>query len=91
MRRKQKWFRSLQIEESNTKYREKDNTLKGRRSCKMLRQDFHPNPFVLRKTFGSLLLHIGITEYVATANNIEQQDVDKDKVNNTQTVPLGKT
>ena len=26
-------------------------------------QDFHPDPFAMRKTFGSLLLHIGFLEY----------------------------
>ena len=26
-------------------------------------QDFHPDPFCMRKTFGTLLLHIGLQEY----------------------------
>ena len=41
-------------------------------------QDFHPNPFAMRKTFGSLLLHFGITEYVNEVQTVDQQSVDMD-------------
>ena len=36
-------------------------------------QDFHPNPFVMRKTFGTLLLQIGITEYANLAKGISRE------------------
>ena len=38
-------------------------------------QDFHPDPFAMRKTFGTLMLHVGITEYVATAKAIPEANV----------------
>jgi hypothetical protein len=28
--------------------------------------DFHPNPFVMSKTFGVVLQHVGLTEYIDT-------------------------
>jgi len=34
-------------------------------------QDFHPDPFSMRKTFGSLLLHFGMTEFVNEARAVE--------------------
>ena len=41
-------------------------------------QDLHPNPFVMRKTFGPLLLHIGMTDYVNEAKSVDQESVDSD-------------
>lgn len=41
-------------------------------------QDFHPNPFVMRKTFGTLMLHIGTTEYVQLAKDIGDNEVKRD-------------
>jgi len=29
--------------------------------------DFHPNPFVMSKTFGVVLQHVGLTEYIDTS------------------------
>jgi hypothetical protein len=29
--------------------------------------DFHPNPFVMSKTFGIVLQHVGLTEYIDTS------------------------
>ena len=29
--------------------------------------DFHPNPFVMSKTFGCVLQHVGLSEYIDTA------------------------
>jgi len=41
--------------------------------------DFHPNPFLLSKTFGSILQHVGLTEYTTTAlENVTEEEVQKD-------------
>ena len=40
-------------------------------------QDLHPDPFAMRKTFGSIMLHMGLNEYEAV--NIEDQAIDQDK------------
>ena len=44
--------------------------------------DFHPNPFVMSKTFGTILQQVGLTEYITTAlesvtDEEVRQDVDK--------------
>ena len=41
-------------------------------------QDFHPDPFSMRKTFGSLLLHFGMTEYVNEARAVDDGSVKED-------------
>jgi hypothetical protein len=39
--------------------------------------DFHPNPFVMSKTFGSVLQHVGLTEYIdAALHTIEESEVN---------------
>lgn len=45
-------------------------------------QDFHPNPFSMRKTFGTLMLHLGMAEYENLQISQEeiQQDVEKMKI-----------
>ena len=41
--------------------------------------DFHPNPFVLSKTFGTVLQQVGLAEYVTTAlETITEEEVNKD-------------
>merc|ERR1711892_495673 len=41
--------------------------------------DFHPNPFLLSKTFGSILQHVGLTEYTTTAiEGVSEEEVQKD-------------
>eukprot|EP00092_Neocalanus_flemingeri_P014635 GFUD01015788.1.p1 GENE.GFUD01015788.1~~GFUD01015788.1.p1 ORF type:complete len:490 (+),score=133.83 GFUD01015788.1:100-1569(+) len=41
--------------------------------------DFHPNPFLLSQTFGSILQHVGLTEYTTTAlEGITDEEVQKD-------------
>ena len=40
-------------------------------------QDLHPDPFAMRKTFGSIMLHMGLNEYEAV--NIEEQAIEQDK------------
>ena len=40
-------------------------------------QDLHPDPFAMRKTFGSIMLHMGLNEYEAV--NIEDQAIAHDK------------
>ena len=39
-------------------------------------QDFHPDPFCMRKTFGALLLHIGIQEYEQIASTEAEIEAD---------------
>ncbi len=39
-------------------------------------QDFHPDPFCMRKTFGTLMLHLGLHEYEQVP--IDQTEIDKD-------------
>ena len=51
-------------------------------------QDFHPNPFVMRKTFGTLLLQIGITEYANTAKAIPADQVTSDVAHVTEELKL---
>merc|ERR1711892_1388206 len=38
--------------------------------------DFHPNPFLLSKTFGSILQHVGLTEYTTTAIEVVSDNFD---------------
>ena len=41
--------------------------------------DFHPNPFVMSKTFGTILQQVGLTEYVNTAlDAITEEEVNRD-------------
>ena len=51
-------------------------------------QDFHPNPFAMRKTFGSLLLHFGMTEFVNEARNVDRDSVEADVRHVTETLRL---
>ncbi len=39
-------------------------------------QDFHPDLPTMRKTFGSLVLHISMHEYVNMARAIDQKEVE---------------
>ena len=39
---------------------------------------FFSMSFVMRKTFGSLMLHIGVTEYANLANSIDKSEVEGD-------------
>jgi len=42
--------------------------------------DFHPNPFLMSKTFGIVFQHVGLTEYISTAlDAITNDDVEKDE------------
>lgn len=38
-------------------------------------QDFHPDPFTMRKTFGSLLLQIGLNDYTNLAKSVDGSEV----------------
>ena len=41
--------------------------------------DFHPNPFVMSKTFGVILQHVGLAEYVTTAlETVTEAEVTRD-------------
>jgi len=41
--------------------------------------DFHPNPFLLSTTFGTVFEHVGLTEYTMTAlNSITEDEVEAD-------------
>ena len=52
-------------------------------------QDFHPNPFLLRKTFGSLLLQIGSSEFVNIATKvITDEEVAEDLKTVTEVLKL---
>ena len=41
-------------------------------------QDLHPNPFIMCKTFGTILQHIGLSEYASFAASLDQETVAKD-------------
>ncbi len=41
-------------------------------------QDFHPDPFRMRKTFGTIMLHLGLGEYKAAAASITAEDFEAD-------------
>ena len=51
-------------------------------------QDFHPNPSALRKTFGTILLQMGLGEYVATANSFTDEEVAADAKTVSTTLPF---
>ena len=41
--------------------------------------DFHPNPFLISKTFGSVFQHVGLTEYIQTALDlVTEEEVSND-------------
>ena len=53
--------------------------------------DFHPNPFQLSEQFGSILQHVGMTEYIATAlETVQDHEVkaDVDHVINNLKLPF---
>jgi len=53
--------------------------------------DFHPNPFLMSKTFGTILQHVGLLEYTKTALEVVTEaevEADVDYVKNTLNLPF---